>query len=90
MLAREIGMAILLKAHVVVMISTGGFSEVLQRYADQIEQTTALQVVHQEQSFRRILSQGLEVMVDLLQEQAREALVLKRGQVLDADAADGD
>lgn len=89
-LAREIGMALLLKAHVVLMISTGGFSEVLKRYADQIEQTTALQVVLIDgETFRRILTQGAEALVDALHEQARAALLTKRSQVLEADAAEG-
>lgn len=89
-LAREIGMATLLKADVIVMISTGGFSEPLRQYADQVEQATALQVVLIDgTSLRRILAQGPELLVDLLQEQADEAQRLKCSQVLGTDGTEG-
>jgi hypothetical protein len=43
-LAKEIGMATLLKAHVVVLVSTGRFAKTVERFAQQVAETTPLQV----------------------------------------------
>ncbi len=44
-LAKEIGMATLLKAHVIVMVTTGRFAASVEHFANQIAQTTPLQIV---------------------------------------------
>ena len=80
-LAREVGMAILLKAHVIVMVTMGRFSGTVRQHADQIERTTALQVVLIDGTlFRRILETDSFALIDILKEQAAEALEVKRRQ----------
>src|SRR5262249_3105359 len=44
-LAKEIGMAVLLKAHVIVLVTTGRFAETVSEHADGLAETTPLQVV---------------------------------------------
>jgi hypothetical protein len=44
-LAKEIGMATLLKAHVVVLVAMGTFASTVEHFARQVAQTTPLQVV---------------------------------------------
>ena len=80
-LAREVGMAVLLQAHVIVMITMGGFSATIHQHADQIERTTALQVVLIDGTlFRRILETDPFALIDILKEQAVAALEAKRPQ----------
>ena len=80
-LAREVGMAVLLQAHVIVMITMGGFSATIRQHADQIERTTALQVVLIDGTlFRGILETDSFALIDILKEQAVAALEAKRPQ----------
>ena len=80
-LAREVGMAVLLKAHVIVMITMGEFSGTVRQHADQIERTTPLQVVLVDGTqFRRILETDSFALIDILKKQAFEALEVKRPQ----------
>jgi Restriction endonuclease len=44
-LAKEVGMATLLKAHVVVLVTTGKFARTVEIFARQVAETTPLQVV---------------------------------------------
>ncbi|KUH94669.1 hypothetical protein AU189_17740 [Mycolicibacterium acapulense] len=44
-LSKEVGMATLLQCHVIVIATTGSFTETVRKYARQVNQTTALQVV---------------------------------------------
>lgn len=44
-LAKEVGMARLLKGHVVVMVTTGRFARSVQDYADEMMRTDSLQIV---------------------------------------------
>ena len=80
-LAREVGMAVLLQAHVIVMITMGGFSATVRQHADQIERTTALQVVLIDGTlFRRILETDSFALIDILKKQAAATLEAKRPQ----------
>jgi hypothetical protein len=44
-LSKEVGMATLLQCHVVVIATTGTFSDTVRKYAHQVNQTTGFQVV---------------------------------------------
>ena len=80
-LAREVGMAVLLQAHVIVMITMGGFSATVRQHADQIERSTALQVVLIDGPlFRRILETDSFALIDILKKQAVATLEAKRPQ----------
>lgn len=87
-LAKEIGMAVLLRAHVVVIVTTGSFSPAVDTYARELATTTALQVVLVDAtvlaSYRKLGSSALRKFFN---ERARQTLTIKRPQVV--SEADG-
>ncbi len=82
-LAKEVGMAVLLKAHVVVMVTTGKFSSSVVTYADELASTNQLQAVLLDQdvlaSYR---SSGAQALRAHFQRTARRTLEIKRPQVV--------
>ena len=82
-LAKEVGMAVLLKAHVVVMVTTGKFSSSVVTYAEELASTGHLQAVLVDQevlaSYR---SSGSRALRAHFQEIARRTLEAKRRQVV--------
>ena len=82
-LAKEVGMAVLLKAHVVVMVTTGKFSSAVVTYAEELASTGHLQAVLMDQevlaSYR---SSGPRALRAHFQEIARRTLEVKRPQVV--------
>jgi hypothetical protein len=88
-LAKEVGLAVLLRAHVVVMATTGRFARTIRDYAEGAAAETHLQVVMLDgDELKRVRAQGEARLVDTLKDQAREALSLKRPQVLEILKAD--
>jgi hypothetical protein len=83
-LAREIGMATLLQAQVVVIATTGRFTSTLKTYAERVSETTPFQVVLVDGSgldeYRNGGSIALRHRFSL---EAASALQLKRPQVLE-------
>ncbi len=81
-LAKEIGMATVLRAHVVVMVSLGSFSRDLVEHAVRISENTHLQVVLID---RRVLTayrnRGSGALLEFLLDTAAETLRVKRAQV---------
>jgi hypothetical protein len=81
-LAKEIGMATVLRAHVVVMVSLGSFSRDLVEHAVRISENTHLQVVLID---RRVLTayrnRGSGALLEFLLDTAAETLRMKRAQV---------
>lgn len=87
-LAKEIGMAVLLKGHVVVMVTTGGFASSVTRFASQVGATGALQVVLIDGAeVKRFLRQGQQALRDYLGTVAHQTMKLKRAQ-LDATVSE--
>jgi hypothetical protein len=82
-LAKEVGMAVLLKAHVVVMVTTGKFSSSVLTYADELAATNQLQAVLLDKdvlsSYR---SSGARALRAHFQRTARRTLEIKRPQVV--------
>lgn len=82
-LAKEVGMAVLLKAHIVVMVTTGKFSSSVVTYAEELASTGHLQAVLVDQevlaSYR---SGGARVLRTHFQDIARQTLEIKRPQVV--------
>lgn len=83
-LAKEVGMATLLQAQVIVIATTGRFSQTVTSYADRVTQTTPFQVVLIDgaalESYR---AGGAMALRARLHDAARAALQLKRPQVLE-------
>jgi hypothetical protein len=81
-LAKEIGMATVLRAHVVVMVSLGSFSRDLVEHAVRVSENTHLQVVLIN---GRILTayrnRGSAALLEFLLDTAAETLRVKRPQV---------
>lgn len=83
-LAKEIGMATLLQAHVVVVATTGRFSDTVVTYAARVTQTTSFQVVLLDADLlARYRRGGALALRARLHDDARAALQLKRPQVLE-------
>jgi hypothetical protein len=81
-LAKEIGMATLLHAHVVVMVTRGSFSKDLIEHALRAAQNTHLQAVLIDgATLARYRTQGAPAILDFLLDTAADTLRTKRPQV---------
>jgi hypothetical protein len=82
-LAKEIGMAVLLKAHVVVVVTTGTFSSSVVTYAKELAATSALQAVLVDKTeLAAYRKGGAAALRKHFNEHARETLAVKRPQVV--------
>ncbi|GAA4784953.1 restriction endonuclease [Microbacterium gilvum] len=80
-LAKEVGMATLLRAQVVVIVSTGGFARSVLDYARQAAANTAIQIVLLDQStLTAYQNGGSSALRQELHGQALQALTLKQPQ----------
>ena len=80
-LAKEIGMAVLLKAHVIVIATTGRFSTTVEEHARQVAETTGMQVVLMDGvAVRKYLQSGETSLRDFFHKSATHVLNVKRGQ----------
>ena len=81
-LAKEIGMAVLLHAHVIVLVTTGRFARSVKEHADGLAQTTPLQTVLIDGDLvERYRRGGAASLVEHLRDTARATLSLKRVQI---------
>ena len=82
-LAKEVGMAVLLRANVIVIVTTGTFSPAVKMYANEIAATTPLQAILVD---REVLgayrSGGASVLRKHFSDAARETLSVKRPQMM--------
>jgi Restriction endonuclease len=80
-LAKEIGMSVLLHAHVIVIATTGRFAKSVLAYAEQVAQTTAMQVVLVDgDTLRSFLRGSDDVIKKHFRNAAAETLRLKSSQ----------
>jgi hypothetical protein len=86
-LAKEIGMATLLKAHVVVMVTTGTFRSSVVEYSKEIARTTPLQVALLDgNAVEQYVRKGSPFLLEHFRAHATGIMKLKSSQVLkDAD-----
>jgi Restriction endonuclease len=88
-LAKEIGMAVLLRAHVVVLVTTGRFAQSVITYANEIADTQHLQVVLiDKDTLARYRRGGPAALMDFLHGRAEATMRLKRGQVTRVEPSD--
>lgn len=81
-LAKEVGMATLLQAHVIVIATTGSFSAVVETYAERVGRTTPFQVVLVNgEALQRYREDGALALRDGFRQGAAATLRLKRDQV---------
>jgi hypothetical protein len=82
-LAKEVGMAVLLRAHVVVVVTTGTFTPAVETYAKELAATSPLQVVLVDGSALKAYKKGgATALRELFNDRARLTLTLKRPQVI--------
>ena len=80
-LAKEVGMAVLLQAHVIVIATTGRFAKSVLTHAEQVSQTTSMQVVLVDgEAIRKFAAGSDDSMKRYFRAAAAETLRLKEGQ----------
>jgi hypothetical protein len=83
-LAKEVGMATLLQAQVIVIATTGAFSGTVVSYAERLSETTPFQVVLVDRHLLDAYKEGGALAVrDHFHQEAVTAMRLKRPQVLE-------
>lgn len=81
-LAKEIGLATLLRAHVVVLVTTGAFSSTVEKHAHLVNTTTPLQVVLVPGSvLDDYATDGRRALLAYLRRTAQRTLDMKRPQI---------
>jgi Restriction endonuclease len=85
-LAKEVGMAVVLKAHVIVLVTTGNFTKTVTQYANGLASSSALQTVLIDRNvLQRYAASGGSAVIDWCRKTAYDVLALKRSQVLEID-----
>jgi hypothetical protein len=80
-LAKEVGMAVLLRAQVIVLATTGRFASSVSDYAHQVAETTTMQVVLVDGDMvRAYLRSGDEAIQRFFHTVAGQTLLIKQGQ----------
>lgn len=80
-LAKEVGMAVLLRAHVIVLATTGRFASSVSDYARQVAETTTMQVVLVDgDTVRAYMRSGDESLQRFFRSVAGQTLLYKQGQ----------
>lgn len=75
-------MAVLLKAHVVVIVTTGSFSSAVETYAKELSATTVLQaVLVNGELLDDYRKKGAPVLREYFRDRAHQTLAVKRPQV---------
>jgi len=83
-LAKEVGMATLLQANVIVLATTGGFSKTVVTYAQRVGETTPFQVVLVDGEVLKAYREGGALALrERFRRDALNALRLKRPQVME-------
>lgn len=81
-LAKEVGMAVMLRAHVIVLVTTGAFASSVQPYARELMETQHLQVILIDRrtitAYRR---GGTAALLRFLHDTAQDTMRLKRAQI---------
>jgi len=81
-LAKELGMATLLKAQVVVIVTTSSFAASVRDFARQASESSAIQIILlDESSLNAYKAKGPRALRNELHGYARQALTLKRSQL---------
>src|SRR5207237_1029666 len=80
-LAKEVGLATVIKAHVVVVVTTGKFGDGATRYAQALARSSALQILLIDgEDLEQYAAKGPSHILNKCEEQARYICWLKRSQ----------
>jgi hypothetical protein len=81
--AKEVGMAVLLRVHVIVLVTTGRFSDTVQTYARDIMDLQPLQIVMIDGDvLAKYRAGGVGELMDFLHHEATETMRLKRRHIV--------
>ena len=81
-LAKEVGMAVLLKAHVIVLVTTGTFASSVVEYAQGLAEGTPLQsVLVDKDVLKAYREHGVTALLDFFYTFAKETMRVKRAQI---------
>ena len=83
-IAKEVGMAVVLKAHVIAIITTGKIGSTVIQYADGLASASSLQAVLIDGSIlKKYVSIGPDAIIDHLRDSAFRVLKLKETQAIE-------
>jgi hypothetical protein len=81
--AKEVGIAVFAKAHVVVVVTTSDFTEAAYKYAEEVTKSLPLQFLFVPgKVVDRYLKQGPSVLIEHVRDNARSVMRIKRSQEL--------
>jgi Restriction endonuclease len=81
-LAKEVGMALLLRAHVIVLATTGRFAESVNAFAKELSETSYLQAVLLDgKALAAHRLKGAGALLDFFHREAEQTVQLKRPQI---------
>jgi hypothetical protein len=81
-LAKEVGMAVMLRAHVIVLVTTGRFAASVEAYGRELMDTQYLQVILIDRSTINAYQRGgSTTLLGYLHETAQATMRLKRAQI---------
>ncbi len=81
-IAKEVGMAVVLKAHVIVLVTTGRFTRAVRTFADGLAGSSAHQVILIDADLlKKYRETGGQAVIDWLRTNAYRVLTLKEPQV---------
>lgn len=85
-IAKEVGMAVVLRAQTVVLVTTGKIGSAVQTFADGLARNSSMQAILIDgEALKTYRTSRGAALIDLLNEQARRALVIKRSQRTDQE-----
>ena len=88
-LAKEIGLAVMLRAHVVVMVTTGTFRRSVREHAQQTMESGPLHIVLVDgRQLDAYFKSGPQAILDHFRNEAFDAMRLKREQALEGEDSD--
>lgn len=82
-IAKEVGVATAMRTNVVMVITTGSAGPQVRGFAAQVMQNTPMQVIIIEGKHLKAIQQDRAMLIECLNHQARQAMSIKRGQVVD-------
>ncbi len=88
-LAKEVGLAVLMQANVIVLVTTGRFADTVRQHAEGLARTTSMQAVLIDgAALERYRASGIDAIIQHLRRGATATGRLKRGQAISAERRD--
>ena len=83
-IAKEVGMAVVLKAQVITIVTTGKIGATVRQYADGLASSSAFQAILIDgEMLKKYRNKGAEVIIDYLRNNAFKVLKQKESQILE-------